>query len=69
MMRKLWLRAAALAIAAVTGIMPLGSVLAQAGEAASTPAGLSMLMLFMGIAGIVGVFVIRWTQSTPDDDD
>lgn len=45
-----------------------GAALAQDGEAASSPAGLSMLILFLGLAGIIGVFVIRWSQSTGEDD-
>ena len=28
-----------------------------------------MLVLFLGIAGILGVFVIRWSQSTGDEDE
>ncbi|MCY3574253.1 MAG: hypothetical protein OXG92_10090 [Chloroflexi bacterium] len=47
----------------------LGSASAQDSAAQSSPAGLSMLVLFVGIAGIVGVFAIRWSQSTGDNDD
>lgn len=43
--------------------------LAQDGQASSSHAGMSMLVLFLGIAGIIGVFVIRWSQSTGDDDE
>ncbi len=45
------------------------TALAQGGESGSSPAGLAMLVLFMGIAGIVGVFVIRWSQSKTDDEE
>ncbi len=45
------------------------TALAQNSEGSSSPAGLAMLVLFLGIAGIVGVFVIRWSQSTPDDEE
>lgn len=45
-----------------------GLVLAQDGKP-SSPAGLSMLVLFLGLGGIIGVFVIRWSQSTGDDDE
>jgi len=45
------------------------TALAQDAEATSSPAGLAMLVLFLGIAGIVGVFVIRWSQSTTDDEE
>lgn len=48
---------------------PIGRALAQDGEAASSPAGLTMLVLFLGIAGIIGVFVVRWGQSTGDEDE
>lgn len=47
----------------------LGVALAQDGDASSSPEGMSMLVLFLGIAGIFGVFVIRWSQTTGDDDD
>lgn len=47
----------------------LGVASAQDTVAGSSPAGLSMLVLFLGIAGIVGVFAIRWSQSTSDDED
>ncbi len=60
------------AAAALTPLMFLTSrmtALAQDAEATSSPAGLAMLVLFLGIAGIVGVFVIRWSQSTTDDDE
>lgn len=60
------------AVAALTPLMFLTShmtALAQDGEATSSPAGLAMLVLFLGIAGIVGVFVIRWSQSTTDDEE
>ena len=43
--------------------------LAQDGDASSSPEGMSMLVLFLGSAGIIGVFVIRWSQSTGDDDE
>lgn len=45
------------------------AALAQDGEASASPAGLSMLVLFLGVAAILGVFVIRWSQSAADDDD
>ncbi len=44
-------------------------VFAQDGEASSSPAGLSMLILFLGIAGIIGVLVIRWSQAASEDED
>lgn len=46
-----------------------GRALAQDGEAASSHEGMTMLVLFLGIAGIIGVFVIRWSQSTGDDEE
>ena len=50
-------------------LMSAGAASAQDAAAQSSPAGLSMLVLFLGIAGILGVFVIRWSQSTGDDED
>lgn len=47
----------------------VGAALAQDGDVSSSPEGMSMLVLFLGIAGIIGVFVIRWSQSTGDDDE
>lgn len=58
--------------AALAMLMFLAScmtTLAQDGEGTSSPAGLAMFVLFLGIAGIVGVFVIRWSQSTADDEE
>ena len=49
-------------------LMPLGRALAQDGESAASPAGLAMLVLFLGIAGIGGVFVIHLGQSASEDD-
>lgn len=46
----------------------VGTALAQDGEAAAHE-GMTMLVLFLGIAGIIGVFVIRWSQSTGDEDE
>ena len=47
----------------------MGTALAQDGEASSTHEGMTMLVLFLGIAGIIGVFVIRWSQSTGDEEE
>ncbi len=46
-----------------------GAALAQADVAGGAHEGMTMLVLFLGIAGIIGVFVIRWSQSTGDEDD
>lgn len=54
-------------LAALVG--QVGVALAQDGEASSSPEGMTMLILFLGIAGIIGVFVIRWSQSTGDDEE
>lgn len=54
--------------ALMTFLMPLGRALAQDGESAASPAGLAMLVLFLGIAGIGGVFVIHLGQSASEDD-
>lgn len=59
----------AAALSALTILASCMTALAQEGEGTSSPAGLAMLVLFLGIAGIVGVFVIRWSQSTPDDEE
>lgn len=48
---------------------PIGRALAQDSETASSPEGMTMLVLFLGVAGIIGVFVLRWSQSTGDEDD
>lgn len=49
--------------------MQMGMALAQDGEASSSHEGMTMLVLFLGIAGIIGVFVIRWGQSTGDEEE
>ncbi len=61
--------ARAIFLALVVFLMPLGMVFAQDGETSSTPAGLAMLVLFLGIGGIGGVFVIHWGQSASEDDE
>ena len=47
----------------------VGAALAQDGEASSSHEGMTMLVLFLGIAGIIGVFVVRWSQSTGDEEE
>lgn len=47
----------------------VGTALAQDGAASSSHEGMTMLVLFLGIAGIIGVFVIRWGQSTGDEEE
>ena len=47
----------------------IGLASAQGAEGSSSPAGLAMLVLFLGIAGMIGVLVIRWSQTTGEDDD
>ena len=47
----------------------IGSALAQDGEASTSHEGMTTLVLFLGIAGIISVFVIRWSQSTDDEQD
>lgn len=47
----------------------IGTALAQNGEVSSSHEGMTMLVLFLGIAGIIGVFVIRWGQSTGDEEE
>lgn len=59
-----WCSVLALYIFAVAG-----AVQAQADEAATSPAGLAMLVLFLGIGGLLGVMVLRWSQSTPDNEE
>ena len=44
----------------------VGTALAQDGAAHE---GMTTLVLFLGIAGIIGVYVIRWSQSTSDEDE
>ena len=46
-----------------------GAVLAQDAESSSSPAGLAMLVLFLGIAAMIGVLVIRWSQSSRDEEE
>ena len=57
------------ALFSVMLLVHAGRALAQDGETSSSPEGMTMLVLFLGIAGIIGVFVIRWGQSTGDDEE
>ena len=47
----------------------VGLVWAQDAEGSSSPAGLAMLVLFLGIAGMIGVLVIRWSQTTREEEE
>jgi hypothetical protein len=64
-----WLREKRLALLLMAVLAQVGTVLAQDAEASSSPAGLAMLVLFLGIAGMIGVLVIRWSQTTGDEEE
>ena len=64
-MKRILLRAVLLALLCLQA----GLVMAQDGADSSSPAGLAMLVLFLGIAGMIGVLVLRWSQTTGDDDE
>ena len=70
-MKKLvaWIGLRQLALLLMAALLPVGTALAQDGEASSSPAGLAMLVLFLGIAGMIGVLVIRWSQSSRDEEE
>lgn len=70
-MKKLmaWISDMRLALLLIAVLSQVGTALAQDGEASSSPAGLAMLVLFLGIAGMIGVLVIRWSQTTREEDD
>ncbi len=44
-------------------------VVAQDAESPTSPAGLAMLVLFLGIAAMIGVLVIRWSQTSGDEEE
>lgn len=62
-------QARALFLTLAVFLMPFGMAFAQDGESTASPAGLVMLVLFLGIAGIGGVFVIHWGQSVSEEDE
>ncbi len=64
-----WMNARQLALLMIVALSQVGMVMAQDGETSSSPAGLAMLVLFLGIAGMIGVLVIRWSQSSRDDEE
>lgn len=64
-----WISEKRLALLLMAVLSQFGTVLAQDTEAASSPAGLAMLVLFLGIAGMIGVLVIRWSQSSRDEEE
>ncbi len=70
-MKKLlvWISARRLALLLMVLLSQVGPVLAQDSEASSSPAGLAMLVLFLGIAGMIGVLVIRWSQTSREDEE
>jgi hypothetical protein len=68
-MKKLMTSQRRLALLLAVALNQFGTVLAQDAESSSSPAGLAMLVLFLGIAGMIGVFVIRWSQSSREDEN
>ena len=68
-MKKLMTSKRRLALMLAVALNQFGTVLAQDAESSSSPAGLAMLVLFLGIAGMIGVFVIRWSQSSREDEN
>lgn len=64
-----WMSLRRLALLLIVALSQVGTVVAQDAEASSTPEGLAMLVLFLGIAGMIGVLVIRWSQSSQEDDE
>ena len=64
-----WTRETRLPLLLAVVLTQIGTALAQDAEASSSPAGLAMLVLFLGIAGMIGVLVIRWSQTTREDDE
>lgn len=56
-------------VAALALILLQAAMVAAQDGASSSPAGLAMLVLFLGIAGMIGVLVIRWSQTTQEDDE
>ena len=58
-----------LALLLIAAMSPIGTVWAQGDEASSSPAGLAMLVLFLGIAAMIGVLVIRWSQSSREEEE
>ena len=68
-MKKLMTSQRRLALMLAVALNQFGTVLAQDAESSSSPAGLAMLVLFLGIAGMIGVFVIRWSQSSREDEN
>ena len=64
-----WTSKLRLALLLVMVLAQTGTVLAQDAEGSSSPAGLAMLVLFLGIAAMIGVLVIRWSQSSRDEEE
>ena len=70
-MKKLvaWTSEKRLALLLLVLASQVGTVLAQDAETSSSPAGLAMLVLFLGIAGMIGVLGIRWSQSSREEEE
>ncbi len=65
-----WNREIRLALLLMVLLAQVATALAQdTEEASSSPAGLAMLVLFLGIAGMIGVLVIRWSQTTGEEEE
>jgi len=64
-----WKSKTRLALLLVVLLAQAGMALAQEAESSSSPAGLATLVLFLGIAAMIGVLVIRWSQSSRDEEE
>lgn len=64
-----WISELRVALLLAVLLCQVGTAWAQDVEASSSPAGLAMLVLFLGIAGMIGVLVIRWSQSSRDEEE
>ena len=64
-----WKRTMRLTLLLAIILAQVGTVLAQEAESSSSPAGLAMLVLFLGIAAMIGVLLIRWSQSSRDEEE
>ena len=69
MLDSLTRRATPAFITILTLALTVGTVFAQEGEEASSPSGLTLLILLIGIGALGAIFLVNWSQSMTESED
>lgn len=69
MLDSLIRKATPVLITLFTLALTVGTVFAQEGEEASSPSGLTLLILLIGIGALGSIFLVNWSQSMSESED